>query len=67
MYEIFSGYANAHGCFCVSLVCEISTDFGPLTINLNIDAKTNGTAVDNILSKSLYFIFNNKLLITKNH
>ena len=38
---------------------------GPLTINLNTDEKTNGIDVTNILTSSLCFIFNNKLLITR--
>ena len=38
---------------------------GPLMINLNIDANTNGIDVNNILTSSLYFIFNNKLLISR--
>ena len=38
---------------------------GPLTISLNINAKTNVIDVNNILTQSLYFILNNKLLITR--
>ena len=30
---------------------------GPLTINLNIDVKTNGIDVNNILTKSVYILF----------
>ena len=42
---------------------ESCRDWDPYTINVNIDAKTNGNDVDNILTQSLYFIFNHNKII----
>ena len=52
--------------YCTAMYCRGELPgLGPLTINLNINAKTNGIDVNNILTYSLCFIFNNKLLITR--